>query len=68
MGEASKRVQEAVEDKATEVKKMAEAAFDEAKAQGLTPRVAGDALRGVADKVADITRPGSAQSIRRSGR
>jgi len=57
MGEASKRVQEAVEDKATEVKKMAGAAFDEAKAQGLAPKVAGDTLRGVTDRVTGITRP-----------
>jgi len=57
MGEASKRVQEAVENKATEVEKMAGVALDEAKAQGLTPKVAGDAVRRIADKVADITSP-----------
>jgi hypothetical protein len=54
MGEASDLVRETVTKKATQVKDMADAALQEAKAQGLTPEAAGDALRTVGDNVGTV--------------
>jgi hypothetical protein len=51
MGGASDLVRETVSEKAVQVKEMAEAAVGEAKAQGLTPEAAGEALRTIGDKV-----------------
>jgi hypothetical protein len=51
MGGASDFVREAVSEKAAQVKEMADAAVHEAKAQGLTPEAAGEALRAIGDKV-----------------
>jgi hypothetical protein len=58
MGEASETLREKAydlaSDKAHEVKSMAGRALQEAEAQGLTPRAAGDALRGLTDKVVGV--------------
>jgi len=54
MGGASDFVREAVSEKAAQVKEMADAAVHEAKAQGLTPEAAGEALRVVGDKVGAV--------------
>jgi len=51
MGEASDLVRDAVSEKATQARRMADAAVQEAKAQGLTPEAAGDALRRIGEKV-----------------
>jgi hypothetical protein len=51
MGEASDSVRETLTEKAAQVKEMASAALSEAKAQGLTPKAAGEALKAVGDKV-----------------
>lgn len=58
VGEASDAVKDRAQDivsaKVQEAQAMASKAFKEAEAEGLTPRAAGDALRGVADKVAKV--------------
>jgi hypothetical protein len=54
MGDASDFVREAVTEKAAQVKEMADAALHEAKAQGLTPEAAGEALRTVGAKVGAV--------------
>ena len=58
MGEASETLKEKAHDlasdKAQQVKAVAERALQEADSQGLTPRAAGDALRGLADKVVGV--------------
>jgi hypothetical protein len=54
MGEASDFVRETVTEKATQVKEMADAAVLEAKAQGLTPEAAGQAIRAIGDKVGTV--------------
>jgi len=54
MGEASDFVRGAVTEKAAEVKEMADAALHEAKAQGLTPEGAGEAVRMIGDKVGAV--------------
>ena len=58
MGETADSVKEQVQDLVTEKTKQAEAlatkGLAEAKAQGLTPAAAGEALRGVTEKVADV--------------
>ena len=54
MGDASDFVREAVTEKAAQVKEMADAALHEAKAQGLTPEAAGEALRTIGDKVGAV--------------
>ena len=54
MGEASDFVRDAVSEKAAKVREMADAAVDEAKAQGLTPEGAGEALRTIGDKVGAV--------------
>jgi len=53
-GEASDSVREAVAEKTEALKEMAAAAVNEAKAQGLTPKAAGEARRMVGDKVAEV--------------
>jgi hypothetical protein len=58
MGEASETLKEKAydlaSDKAQQAKSMAERGLQEAEAQDLTPRAAGDALRGLADKVVGV--------------
>jgi phage-related protein len=54
MGEASDFVRGAVTEKAAQVKEMADAALHEAKAQGLTPEGAGEAVRMIGDKVGAV--------------
>jgi hypothetical protein len=54
MGEASDMVRETVSEKAGQVKEMAAAALGEAKAQGLTPEGASEALRIIGDKVSAV--------------
>jgi hypothetical protein len=54
MAGASDFVREAVSEKAAQVREMADAAAQEAKAQGLTPEAAGDALRTIRDKVGAV--------------
>src|ERR1700732_3646369 len=54
MGDASNFVRETVTEKAAQVKEMADAALHEAKAQGLTPEAAGEALRTVGAKVGAV--------------
>jgi hypothetical protein len=51
MGEASDLVRDAVTEKATQARGMADAAVQEVKAQGLTPEAAGEALRKFGEKV-----------------
>jgi hypothetical protein len=51
MGEASDLLRDAVSDKATQARGMVDAAVQEAKAQGLTPEAAGEALRKIGEKV-----------------
>ena len=48
------KVQDFVSDKADQVKSMAERTLQVAEAQGLTPRAAGDALRGLTEKVVGV--------------
>jgi hypothetical protein len=55
MGDASSLVRDTVAEKAAEVKKMADAALQEAESQGLTPKAAGAALRKISDKVGAVT-------------
>lgn len=58
MGETADSVKEHVQDLVTEKTKQAEAlatkGLAEAKAQGLTPAAAGEALRGVTEKIASV--------------
>jgi hypothetical protein len=58
MGEASETLLEKAHDlatdKAQELKSAAGRALQEAETQGVTPRAAGDALRGLADKVVGV--------------
>ena len=56
MGEASDFVRDAVTEKATQARRMADAALQEAKAQGLTPEAAGEALRKFGEKVGVASR------------
>jgi hypothetical protein len=55
MGEASDFVREKVSEKAadltSQVKEIADAAVDEAKTQGITPKTVGEALRAVGSKI-----------------
>jgi hypothetical protein len=62
MGEASDFVREKVTDKVAEVKEMADAAVHEAKAQGLTPDAAGEAIRTIGEKVASVAQATTATS------
>lgn len=59
MGAASDFVRETVTDKVAEAKEIAGAALQEAKAQGLTPKAAGEALRVVGEKVASVAQASS---------
>ena len=59
MGGASDFVRETVTEKATSVKKMADAVLHEAKAQGLTPQAAGEAVRTIAGKVGAVAQGGT---------
>ena len=58
MGDASdslkERAQDLLSDKAEQVKSLAQRTLQETQAQGLTPRAAGDALRGLTDKVVGV--------------
>ena len=58
MGETSEALKEQARDlvsgKVDQAKDMAQRALQEAQAQGFTPRAAGDALRGFADKVVGV--------------
>jgi hypothetical protein len=62
MGGASEFVREAVSEKAAQVKEMADAAVHEAKAQGLIPEAAGEALRAVGDKVGAVAQAAASKS------
>jgi len=62
MGGASDFVREAVSEKAAQVKEMADAAVHEAKAQGLTPEAAGEALRAIGDKVGALAQVAASKS------
>jgi hypothetical protein len=62
MGGASDFVRDAVSDKAAQVKEMADAAVHEAKAQGLTPEAAGEALRAISDKVGAVAQAAVSKS------
>ena len=62
MGGASDFVREAVSEKAAQVKEMADAAVHEAKAQGLTPAAAGEALRAIGDKVGALAQAAASKS------
>ena len=62
MGGASDFVREAVSEKAAQVKEMADAAVHEAKAQGLTPEAAGEALRAIGDKVGAVAQAAASKS------
>jgi len=59
MGGASDFVRETVTEKAASVKEMAGAVLHEAKAQGLTPQAAGEAVRTVAGKVGAAAQAGT---------
>jgi hypothetical protein len=58
MGEASETLKERAydlaADKAQEAKEVAERALHEAEVQGFTPRAAGEAIQGLADKVVGV--------------
>jgi hypothetical protein len=62
MGGASDFVRDAVSEKAAQVKEMADAAVHEAKAQGLTPEAAGEALRAIRDKVGAVAQAAVSKS------
>jgi hypothetical protein len=62
MGGASDFVSEAVSEKAAQLKEMADAAVHEAKAQGLTPEAAGEALRAIGDKVGAVAQAAASKS------
>jgi hypothetical protein len=66
VGEASDsvkdRAQEFLSTKAQEAKTMASKALKESEAEGLTPKAAGEALRGVADKVAKVVEKAKASA------
>jgi hypothetical protein len=62
MGGASDFVRDAVSEKAAQVKEMADAAVHEAKAQGLTPEAAGEALRAISDKVGAVAQAAVSKS------
>jgi hypothetical protein len=64
MGGASDFVREAVSEKAAQIKEMADAAVHEAKAQGLTPEAAGEALRVVGDKVGAVAQAATTRGSR----
>jgi hypothetical protein len=66
MGGASDFVREAVSEKAAQVKEMADAAVHEAKAQGLTPEAAGEALRVVGDKVGAVAQAAATRGTSRA--
>jgi len=66
MGGASDFVREAVSEKAAQVKEMADAAVHEAKAQGLTPGAAGEALRVVGDKVGAVAQAATTRGTSRA--
>jgi hypothetical protein len=48
------RAQNLLSDKAEEAKDLAQRTLHETQAQGLTPRAAGDALRGLGDKIVGV--------------
>ena len=62
MGGLSDFVRDAVSEKAAQVKEMADAAVHEAKAQGLTPEAAGEALRAIGDKVGALAQAAASKS------
>jgi hypothetical protein len=62
MGGASDFVREAASEKAAQLKEMADAAVHEAKAQGLTPEAAGEALRAIGDKVGAVAQAAASKS------
>jgi hypothetical protein len=62
MGGASDFVREAASEKAAQLKEMADAAVHEAKAQGLTPKAAGEALRAIGDKVGAVAQAAASKS------
>ena len=66
MGGASDFVREAVSEKAAQVKEMADAAVHEAKAQGLTPEAAGEALRAIGDKMGAVAQAAASKGTSRS--
>jgi hypothetical protein len=66
LGKASGFIRDTVTEKASQAKEMADAALTEAKAQGLTPSAAGEALRDLGDKIAPALR-GSPPDGKRGG-
>ncbi len=54
MSDASDFVRDAVSEQTAKVRKMADAAVDEAKQQGFTPKAAGDALRTIGNKLSVV--------------
>jgi hypothetical protein len=66
MGDASDFVRREVTEMAGQVKQMADGAAREAKAQGLTPEAAGEAVRAIGDKLSGVAQ--SAASIQDTSR
>jgi hypothetical protein len=64
MGQASDFVRDAVSEKTAEIKKMADAGLHEARAQGLTPGAAGDALRTIRDKAGALAERATSKNAR----
>jgi hypothetical protein len=62
MGGASDFVRDAVSEKAAQVKEMADSAVHEAKAQGLTPEAASEALRAISDTVGAVAQAAVSRS------
>lgn len=62
MGEASDFVRETVMDKAAQVKKMANAALQEAAAQGFTSEAAGEVLQTIGEKVVSVAQGATSTS------
>ncbi|HEU5017100.1 MAG TPA: hypothetical protein VFT69_03915 [Pseudolabrys sp.] len=63
MGDASDFVREAATETAAEVKRMANAAVEEAQNQGLTPEAAGEALRNAGKKMASPGGPQGSEKL-----
>ena len=66
LGGASDFVRDAVSENVAQVKEMADAAVHEAKAQGLTPEAAGEALRTIGDKVGAVAQAAATKGTSRS--
>jgi hypothetical protein len=54
MGDASDLVRDTVSEQTAKVRKMADAAVEEAKEQGFTPEAAGEALRAIGNKLGAV--------------